>query len=193
MMQRWHDNAWARRATFSGTNLAVGLVIILLGIEPTRELLARRDAQIAEQRLTLARLRALAAQEATVDAAARQAPADTDEYLTGSNEGVLNADLQTRLKSLVEPAGAQVRAVRILSPQTADGVRYVGSRIEIHGPLAALHRAIASLEAGKPYLFIRAAVIKPAPSAGARNAVQEPVFDAQLDIFGAVRIAGAKP
>jgi hypothetical protein len=193
MNSRWHDNPWLRRSTFLAANAGVALAIVLLAVQPVRDLLAARGLEIAEQRATLSRFRALAAQEAAVDAASKQAPADSGEYLAGPNEGVINADLQTRLKGLVEPAGARVRAVRILAPVSADGIRYLGSRIEIFGTLAALHRAIAAIEAGKPFLFVRGAVIKPAAASGVPNPAQEPLFDAQLDVFGAVRLDGGKP
>lgn len=129
----------------------------------------------------------LAAQET----ATKQAPPNTGEYLAGANEGVINADLQTRLKGMVEPVGARLRSVRTLPPQTSEQVRYVGSRIEIFGPLPAIHRAVVAIEASKPYLFVRGAVIKPAPPGGRQDVPQEPIIEPQLDVFGAVRNAGS--
>jgi hypothetical protein len=193
MMQEWQNNRWLRGLAFVGANAAAVLVLTNLVMVPVRDALARRDAQIAEQRVMLARFKALAAQEAAVEAAAKQAPTDTGEHLAGTNEGVINADLQTRLKSMVEPAGARVRSVRTLPSQTAEQVRYIGSRIEIYGPLAAIHRAVATIEASKPFLFVRSAAIKPAPPAGRPDNSQEPVIEAQLDVFGAVRNAGTNP
>jgi len=193
MMQEWQNSRWLRGLAFVGANAAAVLVVANLIVVPVRDGLAHRDAQIAEQRTMLARFKALAAQEAVVEAAAKQAPADTGEYLAGSNEGVINADLQTRLKGMVEPTGARVRSVRTLPPQTTEQVRYTGSRIEIYGPLAAIHRAVATIEASKPYLFVRGAAIKSAPPTGRPDAPQEPVIEAQLDVFGAVRNAGANP
>ena len=193
MMQRWQDSRWMRGLVFVSANAAVCLMVVTLLVVPIRAGLARRDIQIAEQRMMLARFKTLAAQEAAVEAAAKQAPADTGEYLTGNNEGVINADLQTRLKGMVEPAGARLRSVRTLPPQTAEQIRYIGSRIEIYGTLPAIHRAVAAIEASKPYLFIRGATIKSSPPAGRQDIPQEPVIDAQLDVFGAVRSVGSKP
>jgi hypothetical protein len=191
MMQRWQSSRWLRGLVFAGANVAAGLLVVNLVIAPVRDGLAVRDALITEQRTMLARFKVLAAQETAVEAAAKQASPDTGEYLVGSNEGVISADLQTRLKGMVEPAGAQLRSVRTLAPQTTEQVRYIGSRIEIHGTLPAIHRAVTAIEASKPYLFVRAAVIKPAPPAGRQDTPQEPVIEAQLDVFGAVRSAGS--
>jgi general secretion pathway protein M len=188
MMQlRWLDDTWVRRGLFVVVNSAAALVVAVLVIGPVRDLLERRDAQIAEQRSMLARFMAVAAQEATVETAAKQAPADKGAYLTGSNDGVVNADLQTRLKALVEAAGAHLRTVSALPPLTVEQLRYIGSHVDIFGSLPSIHRAVAAIESAKPFLFVRGAVIKPAPSAGPATASQEPVIDAQLDVFGALR------
>jgi hypothetical protein len=191
MMQRWQSSRWLRGLVFAGANVAAGLLLVNLVIAPVRDGLAVRDALITEQRTMLARFKVLAAQETAVAAAAKQTSPDAGEYLVGSNEGVINADLQTRLKGMVEPAGAQLRSVRTLPPQTAEQVRYIGSRIEIYGPLPAIHRAVAVIETSKPYLFVRGAVIKSTPPAGRQDIPQEPVMEAQLDVFGAVRSAGS--
>jgi hypothetical protein len=156
-------------------------------IAPVRETLDDRDTQIAQRRAMLARLEALAAQEPAVQAASRQAPSDGGEYLSGSNEGVVGADLQTRLKGAIEAAGARLRAARTLPAQTVERIRYIGARMEIYGSLPAVHRAIAAIESGKPYLFVQAAVIKQAPAAGRPDIAQEPVIDGQIDVFGALR------
>jgi len=174
---------------FVGLHFAAVLLTVVFVITPVRELLASRDVQIAGQRAMLARLGALAAQESEVEAAAKQAPPETGEYLAGANEGVINADLQTRLKGMVETAGARLRAVRVLPAQNVEHIRYIGSRVEFQGTLPAVHRAIAAMEAAKPYLFVRGAVFKPAPPVGRPDAAQEPFIDAELDVFGALRLA----
>jgi hypothetical protein len=176
---------------FVGVNAVAALAMAIIVIEPIRHALNSRDAEIARQRELLARFEAIAAQEATVAAAAKQAPRGTGEFLTGSNEGVINADLQTRLKALIEPAGAKMRALRILPSQTVEQLRYVGSRVEIYGSLPAVHRAIAAIETAKPFLFVRGAVLKPAPSLSNAGSPQEPVIDAQLDVLGGLQVSGS--
>ena len=186
---RWLDDIWVRRVLFLGVNGAAVLAVAVHVMGPVRDVLDSRDAQIAEQRTMLARFMAIAAQEATVEAAAKQVPADQGEYLSGSNDGVVNADLQTRLKALVESAGAHLRTVSALQAQTVERLRYIGSRVDIFGSLPSVHRAVAAIETAKPFLFVRGAVIKPAPPTGPANVSQEPVIDAQLDVYGALRNA----
>jgi Type II secretion system (T2SS), protein M subtype b len=109
------------------------------------------------------------------------------EFLSGANAGVINADLQARLKNMVDTAGGRVRAVRTLSAQTVGQTRYIGSRLEFQGSLPSVHRAIAAIEAAKPYLLVRGAVIKPAAQVRAMDAAQEPSIAVELEVFGALR------
>jgi hypothetical protein len=183
------DKAWVRSLGFLGVHFAAVLLIAVFVITPVRELLASRDVQIASQCAMLGRLGALAAQESEVEAAAKQGLPETGEYLAGANEGVINADLQTRLKGMVETTGGRLRAVRVLPAQSVEHIRYIGSHVEFQGALPAVHRAIAAMEAAKPYLFVRGAVLKPAPPVGRPDAAKEPLIDAELEIFGALRLA----
>jgi general secretion pathway protein M len=195
----WRDRPWVRRAAFVAGNFAAALALAAFLAVPVHEFFAERDAQIASQRTLLARLGAIAAQQTRVEAAAREADAQVEhgEFLVGTNEGVIVADLQTRLKATAEAAGARLRSVQSLPPKTRDEVRYVGARLDAYGPMAAIQRTLHAVEAGKPYLFVDAAVVRAAPPINTQGlpnaAAQEPVIDAQLDIFGAVHLKGREP
>jgi general secretion pathway protein M len=196
LTRAWREHKGLRAAAFLAGNLAAGLAVALLIVMPARDLFAERDARIAERRTLLARLAAVAAEESRVQAAAREAEHDAahDEFLIGPNEGVIVADLQTRLKAIAEAAGARLRAVQSLPPKTTDDIRYVGAKLDLYGPVEAIQRALHAVETGRPYLFVGAAVIRGAPPVNAQApghvAAQAPVLDAQLDIFGAVQIKG---
>jgi hypothetical protein len=192
-MQGWRHEGWLRRARFVGANVAAGLIVATVTVMPIRDALSARDAAISEQRALVARFAAVAARKSEVQAAATQMPGDGGEYLAGKNDGVINADLQTRLKGMTESAGARVRTIRSLPAQSQQRLKHLGCRIEIHGPLPAIQRAIHAIEADRPYLFIKGAVIKPAAPAGKPDPTQEPILEAQLDVVGVVRVAGGKP
>ena len=115
------------------------------------------------------------------------------EFLTGPNENVISADLQTRLKTITESAGAQSRAAQALPLKIVDQIRYSGSRIEIVGSLQSVHRAIHAIESAKPYLFITSAAIKLSAPAGRQGIPGEPILQAQLDIFVAIQVNGREP
>ena len=195
----WCERPWLRRSTFVAGNVAAALAIIGFLVLPVRGFFAERDAQIASQRALLARFTAIAAQQTRVQAAAHEADAQVEhgEFLVGTNEGVIVADLQTRLKAMAEAAGARLRSVQSLPPKTREEVRYVGARLDVYGPLATIQRTLHAVEGSTPYLFVDAAVVRAAPPINTQalpNAVpQEPVIDAQLDVFGAVHLKAREP
>lgn len=195
----WRDRAWLRRSAFVAGNLAAALAVAVLLVMPVQAFFAERDAQIASQRTLLARFNAVAAQQTRVETAVHEVDAQVEhgEFLGGTNEGVIVADLQTRLKAMAEAAGARLRSVQSLPPKTREEVRYVGARLDVYGPLAAIQRTLHAVETGKPYLFVDAAVVRAAPPVNMQGLpntpTQEPVIDAQFDVFGAVQLKGRAP
>jgi hypothetical protein len=193
MILREHlQNRWVRKATFLAVNACAALAAFALLVMPVRDFFGDREATITRQRDLLARLSAIASQEPRVQSASRQAAEDAKrgELLAGPNEGVISADLQTRLKTMAEQAGARLRSVQSLPAISQDQVRYVGSRLEMFGPLRSVQRALHAIETGRPYLFVTGAAIK--QSAGGQNPREEPVIEARLDIFGAVQAEDKK-
>jgi general secretion pathway protein M len=199
LVNLWRERPWVRRLAFVAGNFAAALMVAAFVGMPVQAFFAERDAQIAGQRTLIARFAAIAAQQPRVQAAAQQADAQVEqgEFLVGTNEGVIVADLQTRLKTMAEAAGARLRSVQSLPPKTREEVRYVGARLDVYGPLAAIQRTLYAVESAQPYLFVDAAAVRAAPSVNPaalpNAAAQEPVIDAQLDVFGAVHLKGREP
>jgi general secretion pathway protein M len=189
----WMHDRRLRRAMFVALNLAAGFGMFALFIMPVDDLLSARDARIAEQRLLLARLTAIARREPAVQAAARETAEQLKrgELLIGPNEGVINADLQTRIKTITEQAGARLRSVQGLPAITSEQMRYVGARLDMHGSLQAIQRALHAIETGRPYLFVTSAAIR--PSLNAQNPREEPVIEARLDVVGAMQVGERNP
>jgi hypothetical protein len=192
MIERWQESFWLRRSVFLGANAGAGALIVGLLIMPICGFFADRNARIAEQRAALARLQGIIAREALIDDIAREteAQAQAGEFLRGPNEGVISADLQTRLKGIAQAAGAQLRSIQALPPNTKEQTRYIGSRMTLSGTIQTIHRAIHAVESGKPYLFVTAASIKSSAVANPQGPPTEPVIDAELDIYGAVQPDG---
>ncbi len=115
------------------------------------------------------------------------------EFLSGPNENVINADLQTRLKTVAEAADARLRAVQSLPPRTRDLTKYSGSRVEIYGSLQSIQRTVFAVESAKPYLLIVGASIKALPSSARPGVPEEPIIQAQLDVFGAIQTEARGP
>lgn len=189
MIARIQSNAFIRRAAFIVTHVAIGLAVYWLWLIPVWEIFADRDAQIAKQRTLLGRLEDVASHDGTVQDLVRNAASEFErgEFLVGPNDGVVGADLQTHLKAIAEAGGAKLQSVQSLPTTHDSGVKYVGARIELVGTLAAIQSAIHALESGKPYLFVTAATLKSSSPIARLESPTEPVIDAQLDVFGALR------
>jgi hypothetical protein len=190
MRKMLSDARFRRQALFVLGNLAVCTVIVGVIVMPIFTFFADRDSRIDERGKVLARLTAIAAQAANVQSIVSDTKAQLqgDEFLVGPSENVIGADLQTKLKAMTESAGARSRAIQSLPVKTIDQIKYSGSRIEIFGSLQSILRAVHTIESSKPYLFIAGAALKTLPAAG--PGTQEPVIQAQLDIFGAMQVGG---
>src|SRR5262245_15345432 len=140
----WRKNRWVRGAAFLAGNVVAAFIIFDLVITPVSALFAERDASIADKRALLVRLQGIAAQEARVQEAARETDPQRKrgDFRAGPNDGVITADLQTRLKGMAERSGARLRSIQGLPPKGDAELRYVGSRLEILGPIQAIHRTI---------------------------------------------------
>jgi hypothetical protein len=193
MTRAWLQAVPLRRLLFVLGNLAAGLAIVLACVVPVSELFEDRDREILRQRTVLARLQAAASREPSVRSQAKQTALGEGEFLAGKTDGAIGADLQTRLKVMVEAAGARLRSVRALQPRTDAQLRYIGAHIELFGPIAAVHRAIHAIESARPYLFVVGGTIRLAPPISPVSMPREPLVEAQLDVFGAVRIEVREP
>src|SRR5580692_10028455 len=120
MIKQFYDTRVRRRVIFVLVNaLACGLVFGFV-ILPTSAFFAERDGRIANQRKMLARLNAISAQFESVQSTASETNTQIrgGEFLSGPNENVIGADLQTKLKSVVEAGGARSRAAQTLPVRT---------------------------------------------------------------------------
>jgi general secretion pathway protein M len=183
--QRWH------RIAFLACNLG-GIVLIILALAPIYDFLAERDVLIAQQSDTLGRFQSIAALEGEVQAASRQPEEQQDrgEFLSGPNEAIIGADLQTRLKAIAEHSGVRIRTMQGQPARSSGTLRYIGAQITITGNIQRIRDALYEIESGKPYLFITNASLKLVPSA---TSSEEPVIEAGLDVAGALATSGTSP
>jgi general secretion pathway protein M len=185
------DARLRRRMLFILGNLAILIVIIGGIVMPIQAVFADRDARIADQAGLLAHLQAIVAQGARIESfvSDTNVQLQSGELLAGANENVIGADLQTKLKSMTETAGARSRSVQTLPARMIDQIKFSGVRIDLTATLPALMRAVYMIESSKPYLFIVGASLKSSP-VGLQSKVEEPVLQAQLDVYGATLVGG---
>lgn len=169
--------------------LAVGLYVSFI----IRGALEERDADIVTKREMLARLTAVVALEADVQKTARQLDDNQQEFLSGSNEGVIAADLQTRLKSIAEHNGTRIHTIQGQPAQPGEMVQYIGVQLFLVGKLQNIHHTIYEIENSKPYLFVTSASVKLAASSAQASVSEEPTIEARLDVFGVMPMNRQKP
>lgn len=182
------QSKWGRPAVFLAGNLAGAIGLWLLLVAPALTLIGTRTARIRSDQTILSRLQAIAASTpAVVKLAAHLKKAASDgEFLSGSNEGVVNAALQALLKSLADKSKAQVRSVQSLSRKTIGSQVFSGARIELSGTSTEVLSTVYRIENSSPLLFVVAAIVKPT-NGGRRAPGEKPRLDAQFDVYGATR------
>jgi hypothetical protein len=174
-----------RSALFFGANALAALFVYLLAIDPLRGFLAERTEAVAERRTTLAGYESIAAQEAQVKEYARQVEESNarGELLTGESEGVVNANLQARLKALAEQSGATVMSLQALPAKVVKGESLIGARLDVTGPLDALQKLARSLEGDPPLLLVLTAAVRKT-AVWAAQSPNDQTLEAQFDVYG---------
>jgi hypothetical protein len=184
-----------RGAVFIGVNLLALLTIYAVAISPIVTVFADQADRIAQAREALSRYRAVAAEEASVRAAADLAGGQVASgvFLQGASEGALSAELQAHLKSVADHAGARVQSVRSLEPISEGELHYRRAHIELSGPTRSIYATIRAIEGGEPRLFITTAALRMPAGAVGLTPSQEPSIEASLDIFGLAGHDAAAP
>ncbi len=175
-----------RRAAFAGVNLLALLLFYLVFIEPARRMIATGAEAIAERRQTLARYASVVAHEQQIHAYAQQV-SDINargELFDGDSDGVIDANLQARLKTLAEAAQVTVRSIQMLPPKPFQGVTLVGARLDVQGPYENIHALARALEGEPPLLIINAATVRGQAMLWGAPQQQANELEAQFDVFG---------
>lgn len=188
----FHQTTLGRRAIFAGVNLLIAALFYLVMIEPARRLIADGAEMIAQRRATLARYEAVARQENTIADYSRQV-AETNargELIDGDGEGIVNANLQARLKTLAEQAKVTVRSIQILPARPFQGVTLVGARLDVAGSYEAVHELARTLEGEPPLLVVVAASLRGQTGLWGAQTDSNEEIEAQFDVFGGASSAG---
>jgi hypothetical protein len=194
-MRRLHELLRFRRSLFILVNLLFFAIVISTVVLPAMTFFSDRDEQVADRSKVRERLRGIVAEEGNIQAIASDTKTQlqSGEFLAGANDNVIIADLQTRIKMLTEGAGTRSRTIQGLPVKTGGQLRYAGARVDIVGTIQSIQRAVYAIESAKPYLFIMAAGFRTAPTTNRPGVVEEPAIVAQLDVYGAMQIAGRDP
>ncbi len=142
--------------------IAVVLAIVL-GF-PLLQAFGEQNDQIAQAKSDIALYRAeIAARprlEAELAALNRSETAGAG-LLHGASTALAAADLQSRIKALVERHGGQVRSAQELPPEIANGLEKVPVQYELSLPMGSLKAVTYAIETDAAYFFIDGVDIQP--------------------------------
>jgi general secretion pathway protein M len=153
---------------------------------PLLDFFAEREAMLADRRLLIPRMEAVAAELPALRArlAERRATASTKGItLDGASDALAAANLQSRVEELAVSSGVAIGSTEGLAPANRAPYRRIGLRIVVTGEYEALVRLLAALEAAAPPLVpdnlqIRAGLRPASVIAGSTR------LDAAFDVYG---------
>jgi general secretion pathway protein M len=138
--------------------LAASVAVIAAGIVlPTVETYAALESGIAESESALTRFEQVGARLPRLEAeqaGLKAALAAQDGFLKATSDPLIAAEMQERIKSVVDRAGGQLKSTQIVPAREENGFRRVAARVEVVGNAATLERMWYEMESGLPFLFV---------------------------------------
>jgi Tfp pilus assembly protein PilO len=187
------DSPARRRALALGL-LLVAIVLLVFGLLlPILESQAEAVDHEDRQRSLLARLERIVAQGPALRREVEALDADLaapDLLLRAPSASQAAAQLQEAVRRIAEAEGIAIDSSQALAPVPQGPLLRVGLRVELRAPIEPLSRILQALDAHRPHLVIREAVIA-APdgrgeASGGRNAAQRLLV--RLDVQGLARM-----
>lgn len=139
----------------------LGAVISLLWVGLVQPLLARYvayDASIERSERLLAKYIQVGASAAGLEQLLKQAKAKQSSaggFLTGGSVELAGADMQERIKAIVEESGGRLRSTQMLAVEEEEtGTRKLGVRVNMAGDIGVLQKVLYDFEAMTPYFFV---------------------------------------
>jgi general secretion pathway protein M len=118
-------------------------------------------------------------------------------YLAAVDDALAAAELQDRVKGVVEGAGGVLRSAQSLNVEPVDavaGVRRAGLKVRFAADIESLATILYELETGEPYLFVEGLSIREPRRQRRRSGdgpEEAPELDVVVDLYGYVRDAEA--
>lgn len=181
----------SRSERLAAVTLLIGLIVLVgtFGVLPAIGHLRSTQDELAHNRAMIARLVERAGERASAHAAAERTVARiaaSHRYLRAETEGLAAANLQGRVEATVAANGGEIKTMRNLPAQSAEGVVRLGLSVSLSITQGGLLRTLGELESGAPFLFVEHLQVT---SSAWRRALlnQPPAGDAltvRLDLYG---------
>jgi general secretion pathway protein M len=161
-------------------------------VEPVADAYQATQTSIAQLRSMLERYerlgRDLDRRKAEL-AALKQQQTVEDGFLRGTNETLVAAEIQNRIKSLAESTKGELRSTQILPPQEEGKFHRITVRGQMAVRLAAAQRVFYGLETSSPSLFLDNVNLRARRERRRDESSDDPVLDIRFDVYGYTRAA----
>ena len=115
----------------------------------------------------------------------QQATSAQGGFLHGANESMIAAQLQNRVKRVVETARGELKSTQVLPSREEGKFRRIAIRGQMTVSIPALQRTFFDLEATSPLLFIDNVDIRVRPASRQRErSTPDTLLDVRFDVFG---------
>lgn len=177
--------------------VTLALLGVIAGGWFARVSIAEAEASLTNRRATIARLQAAAEESRAVLAApqADRTAALAGDFLAGAQDPIIVAELQNRVRTLALASQVEFNSANALPPRTAEGIGYLGLRVQLRGQLRDIQAVLHAIETGTPLLFVERAALRvdswPMKSSDAARDGR-PALIADVDVFGA-RLPSSPP
>jgi general secretion pathway protein M len=181
----------ASRGLAAALLLLVVVMVMVAVVMPIIDSFAIAKLSNEEYRSALARSRVLDLELKNITAQLgelRQAQSSQSGFLQGANESLATAQLQNRIKSLVEAGGGELRSTQVLPVRDEGKFRRIIVRGQMSTNTTGMQHIFYDIESASPYLILDNIDIRARPNAGAQgNSPQDTMLDVRFDIYGYVR------
>ena len=148
---------WVSRSAALSLLAGVAAACYLLVLAPTLEAYGRTQSDVREKVKQLEHYQRVASTRRAVEAQLAELEvrqAESGVYLSGATDALAAAELQDRVKAIIQASGGALTSTQALPVKTEGTLRRVSVRVQFTGTIEALHQAVYDLETYKPYLMI---------------------------------------
>ena len=177
---------WLSRVFALAILVLLGAILDLGLVQPLLDAYARDRVAGEQQEVALAHYREIGGHVAALSAdlaALHQAQQGQRGFLEGANDVLVAAQLQDRLKRLVEAGQGRLQSTQVLPVRDEGKFRRLGVRGQMSLSTAGLQRVVYEIESGSPALFLDNLAVHRLETGGETPTDQ---LDVAFDLFGYV-------
>jgi hypothetical protein len=162
----------------------------LFALAPIKTWHADNDQAISDGIHALSILKSVAdeARQARTDLSQNSLERYRGDFLSGAEDPIIVAELQTRLSSLIAARAGELNSAQSLQAKAKDGLDYLGLRLQFRAEMKSVQEILHAIETSTPLLFIERAALRLDDRGGAergKGADSVAPMSIEVDVYGA--------